>query len=170
MSDQAEGGTPERGLPARMWGAAILRAEVYEEVGRDRGANVQAGFVVLLASLVAAVPDYGLGWDAMAWAAAASLAQWLLWTGITYLIGDKLMGGDAAWGALLRTLGFARTPGLLLGLDPVVGGIGFAVQIWTLAAGVVAIRRALGFGTVRALVTALLGIVPYWVILALVLH
>ena len=58
----------------------------------------------------------------------------------------------------------------MLLLDPVVGGVGFVAQLWMLAAGVVAIRQALDFGIVRALLTALLGIVPYWIVLALVLH
>lgn len=153
-----------------MLGAAVLKAEVYEEIGRDRDATAQAGFVVLLASLAAAVPDYGLGWGAMAWAAAVSLLHWLLWAGVTCLVGGKLLGAVATWGGQLRTLGFARTSGLLLVLDPVVGGFGFVVQVWMLAAGVVAVRQVLGFGTVSALMTVLPGIVPYWIVLALVLH
>lgn len=169
-SDAAGSDVAERGLPARMFGAAMLRADVYEEVERDRDATLQAGLIVLVVSLVAAFPDSGLGWLAMGAAAVTSLLQWLLWAGVTYLIGDKLLGGTATWGELLRALGFARVPGLLLLLDPVVGGIGFVAHLWMLAAGVVAIRQALDFGTLRALLTALLGVVPYWVVLALVLH
>src|SRR5690606_40559646 len=40
--------------------------------------------------------------------------RWLLWSGLTYLIGDKLLGGTATWGELLRTLGFAHVPRALL--------------------------------------------------------
>lgn len=165
MSDVAE-----RGLLARMFGAAILRAEVYEEVEADVGATGQAAGVVVAVSLVTAVLDYELGWLAVASAGAASVLAWLLWAGTTWLIGTRLFGGTASWGELLRTLGFARTPGLLIVLAPVVGGIGFLVQAWVLAAGVIAIRQALDFGTVRAVLTALVGVLPYWFVLALVLH
>ena len=165
MSDVAE-----RGLLARMFGAAMLRAEVYEEVEADTGATGQAAGVVLAVSLVTAVLDYELGWLAVASAGVTSVLAWLLLAGIAWLIGTRVFGGTASWGELLRTLGFARTPGLLIVLAPVVGGIGFLVQAWVLVAGVVAIRQALDFGTVKAVLTALVGVLPYWLVLALVLH
>lgn len=170
MSDEAASDRAARGLSARMLGAALLRAEVYEEVEADPGATVQAAVVVVLVSLIAGMPDYALGWLAMGAAVATSLLHWLVWAGIALLIGDRLLGGTATWGELLRTLGFARAPGVLLLLDPVVGGVGLIVQLWMLAAGVVAIRQALDFGIWRALLTAVIGIIPYWLALALVLH
>lgn len=170
MTDEAASDGAARGLLARMFGAATLRADVYDEVGADPGATIQAAMVVLLVSLVAGIPDYALGWVAMVAAAVTSLLHWLLWAGIGYLIGGKLLGGTATWGALLRTLGFARAPGVLLLLDPVVGGVGLIVQLWMLAAGVVAIRQALDLGMWGSLLTAVLGIIPYWLVLALVLH
>lgn len=170
MSDEAASDGAARGLPARMLGAALLRAEVYEEVEADPGATVQAAVVVVLVSLIAGMPDYALGWLAMGAAVATSLLHWLVWAGIALLIGDRLLGGTATWGELLRTLGFARAPGVLLLLDPVVGGVGLIVQLWMLVAGVVAIRQALDFGIWRALLTAVIGIIPYWLALALVLH
>ena len=159
-----------RGLLARMYGAAILKAAVYDEVGADPRATAQAAFVVVLASAAAASLDYGLGWLTMAAAGLANLAQWLVWAGITYLVGDKLLGGTATWGQLLRTLGFARGPGILTVFVPLIGGIQIAVQVWVLAAGIVAIRQALGLGTVRALLTAVIGMVPYWIYHTLFLH
>jgi hypothetical protein len=83
-----------------------------------------------------------------------------MWSGITYLIGDKLLGGTATWGELLRTIGFAQSPGVLyaLGAVPALGAlIRFVVAIWILFAGIIAIRQALDFGTGRAIVTAVLG-------------
>ena len=162
--------TVNHGLWARMYRTAILDARMYEEVEADSSATGQAAFVVLLASVAVAANDYGLGWLAVAAAAGASLLQWMVWAGITYLIGDKLMGGTASWGELLRTLGFARGPGILMILSPWIGGIHFAVQAWMLVAGIVAIRQALDFGTWRALLTALLGMIPYWVVQILFLH
>ena len=48
------------GMGRRMWGAAMLRAETYEEVEADRSANLQAFGVVLLSSVSAGV-DYAAG-------------------------------------------------------------------------------------------------------------
>ena len=159
-----------RGLLARMYGAAILKASVYDEVGADPRATGQAAFVVVLASAAAASLDYGLGWLTMASAGLANLLQWLVWAGISYLVGDKLLGGTATWGQLLRTLGFARGPGILTVFVPLIGGIQIAVQVWILAAGIVAIRQALGFGMLRAVLTAVIGMVPYWIYHTLFLH
>src|SRR5690606_18250279 len=94
----------------------------------------------------------------------AAFVGWGLWAGITYLIGDKMLGGTATWGELLRTLGFAQAPGVLFALAgiPLIGWlIGIPVGIWLLFTGVVAIRQALDFGTGHALLTALLGLIPY---------
>ncbi len=88
---------------------------------------------------------------------------WLLWAGITYLIGDKLLGGTATWGELLRTLGDAQSPGVLLviGFVPFFGAIvALIVPFWLLVTGIVAIRQALDFSTGKAVLTAVLG----WVV------
>ena len=89
-----------------------------------------------------------------------SLIGWVLWAGITYLIGDKVLGGTATWGELLRTLGFAQAPRVLavLGLIPGLRWIVAAViSVWLLITGIVAIRQALDFSTGKAIATAILG-------------
>jgi hypothetical protein len=61
---------------------------------------------------------------------------------------------------LLRTIGFAQTPGVLhvLGIMPVLGGIiRFGVAMWVLIAGIIAIRQALDVSTGKAILTAGLG-------------
>lgn len=153
-----------------MLGAAMLRRAVYDEVAADRRATVQAVLVVLLASAAAGTQDYGLGWAAMGWVAAVSVLQWLFWVLVAYAVGCELLGGTGTPAALLRTLGFARIPGILVVLGPVVGGMHFLAHVWTLLAGVVAVREACGFGTVRAAVTALCGIAPYWIAAFLLLN
>lgn len=165
MSDEVE-----RGLPARMWGVVALKSAVFGEIAEDGRALAQAVVVVLLASLAAGTQDYGLGWGAMAWVAAVSVLQWLFWVLVSYEVGSDLLGGEATLAALLRTLGFARAPGILMVLGPVVGGIHFLAHAWTFLAGVVAIREACGFGTVRAVITAMCGIAPYWLLNFLVLN
>jgi hypothetical protein len=86
-----------------------------------------------------------------------ALIGWPVWAGVTYIIGDKILGGTATWGELLRTLGFAQTPGILA-VVPFVGVlVRIVVGIWILVAGVIAIRQALDFSTGKAIATALIG-------------
>jgi hypothetical protein len=143
-----------------MQGAARLDVATYEEVEHDQGATAQAAGVVALTAAAQAIAASSGGLASVFGAAAAALVGWLAWAGITYLIGDKLFGGTATWGELLRTLGFAQAPNVLavLALIPLVGWLVDATLfIWVLVAGIVAIRQALDFDTVRAIATALIG-------------
>lgn len=161
-----------RSFTERFIGAARLEIDVYEEVEHDADATVQAGGVVTMVAAASAIGGLAHGAEGVATAIIVSITGWLLWAGITYLIGDKLLGGTATWGELLRTLGFAQAPGILLMLV-VVPGLGLVifpfVGIWMLFTGVVAIRQALDFGTGRAIATALLGLIPYILLRALVI-
>lgn len=158
-------GPSGRSMVDRMTGAALLRNAVYEEVEADEGLTGQAAGVVAIVAVARGVGAVGDGAGFIVWGVLAALLGWLLWAGITYLIGDKLLGGTATWGELLRTLGFAQAPGVLFvaGIVPFLGGIvEFVVSLWVLAAGIVAIRQALDFGTGKAVLTAVLG----WLALA----
>ena len=149
-----------RSFVDRMAAAARLNVDLYEEVEADTSATTQAMGVVAVVAVAQAIGSAGGGAGAIALGVVAAVLGWLLWAGITYLIGDKLLGGTATWGELLRTLGFAQSPGVLyvLGILPVFGGIiRFAVAIWILVAGIIAIRQALDFSTGRAILTAVLG-------------
>lgn len=144
----------------RMKGAAALRSSTYEDVEADTTATAQAAGVVLLVAVAQAIGGTGYGAAGIVGGAVAALLGWLIWAGVTYLIGDKLLGGTATWGELLRTIGFAQTPGLLMVLAflPILGGIvAVVVSLWVLIAGIIAIRQALDFGTGKALLTAILG-------------
>lgn len=157
---------PERrSIWGRMQGAAALDAATYEEVEHDHGATSQAAAVVAITAVAQAIGASAGGLYSILGAAAAALVGWLVWAGITYLIGDKLLGGTATWGELLRTVGFAQSPNVfaILAILPFVGWLVDALLFfWVLAAGVVAIRQALDFDTGRALLTGLIG----WLIFA----
>lgn len=148
-------------LTERMMGAARLDAATYEEVEHDGSATGQAAVVVGIVAVASAIGAIGSeGAAGPIGALIGAFVGWLVWSGITYLIGDKLLGGTASWGELLRTLGFAQAPGVLfaLGIIPFLGGIvRFVVGIWILVAGVVAIRQALDFSTGKAILTVILG-------------
>jgi hypothetical protein len=158
--------SPRHSWTDRMKGAALLHSDTYEEVEADQTATSQAAGVVALVAVAQAIGGAGEGGAGIVAGAISALLGWLLWAGITYLIGAKLLGGTATWGELLRTLGFAQTPGVLyvLGFIPVLGGIiRFAVAIWVLIAGIIAIRQALDVGTGKAVLTAVLG----WLVIVL---
>ena len=149
-----------RSIVDRMRGAAMLDVATYEEVEHDDEATGQAAVVVVIVAVCSAIGAVWRGGPSIIMAPVSAILGWLLWSAITYLIGDKLLGGTATWGELLRTIGFAQAPGVLMifGIIPILGGlVRVVVAIWLLVAGVVAIRQALDFSTGKAIVTALLG-------------
>jgi hypothetical protein len=158
-------------LLQRMIRAATLDVALYEEVEADTSLTSQAATVVAIVAVC-----QGLGSAlAMLMAGASSGSQvipglvfaiigpfigWVVWSYTAYWIGTSLFDGTATPGEMLRTLGFAQTPGVLglLSLIPILGGLaGFIGGIWALAAGIVAIRRGLDFTTGEAMVTAIVG-------------
>lgn len=150
----------QQGIADRMMRAATLQVDLYEEVEADETATGQAAMVVGIVAIASAIGNANAGVGAIIGGLLAAFIGWLVWSGVTYLIGDKLLGGTATWGELLRTIGFAQSPGVLyaLGIIPLLGGvIRFAVMIWILIAGIIAIRQALDFSTGKAVATALLG-------------
>lgn len=146
-----------------MIGAARLDVNTYEEVEADQSATGQAALVVAIVAIASAIGSLGDGGSGIIAGVLTAVVGWLLWAGITYVIGDKLFGGTATWGELLRTLGFAQSPGvlLILGIIPLLGGlVHVAVAIWMLVAGIIAIRQALDFSTGKAILTAIIGWIP----------
>ena len=150
----------ERSIWDRMKGAAMLDIATYEEVEHNTDLTTQAAIVVLIAAVARGIGGFNDGENGIIVGIVAALFSWLVWAGITYLIGDKLLKGTATWGELLRTLGYAQAPAVLLvfGIVPVLGAImGAIVGIWLLVTGIVAIRQALDFDTGKAILTAFLG-------------
>jgi hypothetical protein len=156
-----------RSIIDRMRGAAMLDVATYEEVEADASATGQAAIVVAIAAVASAIGAAGHEGVNIFGTLIGALLSWVIWAGLTYLIGDKVFGGTATWGELLRTLGFAQAPRVLLvlGIIPVFGLLVWvAVAVWVLIAGIIAIRQALDFSTQKALLTALIG----WVIVMVV--
>jgi hypothetical protein len=150
-----------------MVGAAFLNVDTYEEVEHDEEATPQAALVVAIVAVAAAVGGIGTGAPGALRAAVGSLVGWLVWAGITYLVGTKVFGGTATWGELLRTLGFADAPGVLLvlGIIPFLRGpVAAVVLLWMLVAGFIGIRQALDFGNAKTFATVLVGLVCYAVL------
>jgi hypothetical protein len=156
---------PRRPLVARMIAAASLDASLYEEVEADSSATGQAALVVVMAAVAAAIGSWN---ENAIGGLIGALIGWAVWAGVTYLIGAVLFKGTATWGELLRTLGFAQSPGLLyvVGIIPVLGGLAkIVIGIWILIAGIIAIRQALDVSTGKAVAVAILG----WLVLMLLM-
>lgn len=97
---------------------------------------------------------------------------WLIMAALTYFVGTKLFGGTADMGEMLRTLGFAQSPGILaiLGIIPILGRlVVFVVAIWQLVTAVIAIRQALDFDTGKAIATAVIAWLVVWVVIAAIM-
>lgn len=136
----------------RMILAAKLDASVYEEVEADTSATGQAAGAVVIASLAAGIAVVAVaGAGGLIAATIAALIGWLVWAGLIYLIGAKLLPQSqtrTSLGELLRTIGFASSPGVIRigGIIPGVGIIFMIVgNIWMLIATVVAVRQALDY-------------------------
>jgi hypothetical protein len=156
-----------RSFPDRMKGAAFLDIDTYEDVEHDVTATSQAAGVVAIVAVCSAIGGIGHGGRGIIGGLIGAFIGWLLWSGVTYLIGDKLFDGTATWGELLRTIGFAQTPGIIFifGIVPLLGWIAFVIGgIWMLVTGIVAIRQALDFSTGKAIGTALLG----WIVVMVI--
>jgi hypothetical protein len=90
---------------------------------------------------------------------------------VVYFVGTRFLGGTATYGELLRTLGFAETPSILLILSfiPILGGLASLVAlVWRLVAGFIATRQALDLDNMRTLIAILLGLVALVVVVTIV--
>ena len=157
----------------RMIGAARLDARTYEEIEADQSALPQAMTVVALASLAAGVGALGEGTGFMAiiWGIVLAFVGWLVWALVTWLVGTKLLPEpqtNADLGQMLRVLGFAFVPNLILVLAiiPFIGWIFKIIAwLWLIAAFVVAVRQGLDYtSTGRAIGVVLIGFVCYLLI------
>jgi hypothetical protein len=163
-----------RSIVDRMRGAALFDVATYEEVEADTSATGQAAVVVALAAVAAAIGNAFRGGPGIIGGLVSALVGWIVWAGITYVVGTRVFKGTATWGELLRTLGFAQAPGVLMvaAIVPVLGQlVRFGIWIWLLGTGIVAIRQALDVDTGKAVLTAVVGwlamVVVSWILAGL---
>jgi hypothetical protein len=172
-------------LLPRMLRAAKLEPQLYEEVEADTTGTGQAMLAVVLVSLATGIGSgistvmHGngsiLGFiGGLFWGIIASLIVWVIFSLLCFWLGTSVFKGPetkSTMGELLRTLGFAYTPGLLniFSFIPFVGPIiPFATWIWTVIASVIAVRQACDFTTGRAIGTVIVAaIIPLIIIIVL---
>jgi hypothetical protein len=159
----------KRPFPDRLLAALRLDATVFEEVERDQEAIAQAAAVIFLSSLAQGLgaidaPSIPALLGGLAGIVAAGFVGWIVTSGLIWVIGVKFMGCTSDYGELLRTLGFASAPKVLLLIGVVPLGVasyalGFAVTVLSTIAAVLAVRHALDVTTGRAIVVCVIAMV-----------
>jgi hypothetical protein len=145
--------------------SAKLDVNLYEEVEADIGAMGQAIGVVILSSIAAGIGTIEIGGiSGIFIGTITAIIGWLVWAYLTYFIGTKILKEPqtrATPGELLRTIGFASSPGMIrvLGIIPGLMGIVFLIaSVWMLVAMVIAVRQALDYkSTLRAVGVCVIG-------------
>ena len=158
---------------SRMFRAAKLDVDLYEEVEADEGALPQATMVVVLASVAAGIGEvFRFGAMATVTGTISALIGWYVWAFLAYYIGTKFLPEEkteADYGQLLRTLGFASSPGVIrvLGIIPgLLGIMNFIASIWMLITMVIAVRQALDYeSTLRAVIVCVIGWIIQWLVI-----
>ncbi len=153
----------------RMFRAALLHADTYEEVEADKGANLQALAVVVLAALGMGLGSIeNSGASGILWHTGVAILGWYVWAYVTYFIGTRFLSTEetvADHGELLRTIGFSSSPGILrvAMLYPPISLAVFSVcTLWMLVAMIVAVRQALDYSsTLRAIAVCAIGFPIY---------
>jgi Yip1-like protein len=149
----------------RITGVLKLQPSTFEEIEADRSATGQAVAVVVVASVAAGIgAGLLLGPMALLRETLAALIGWVMWAGVTYLIGARIMpepGTHTDMGELLRVIGFSYAPNVfaIFAFVPVLGSVvRVVVAFWLLAATILAVRQALDYkSTARAVLVVLIG-------------
>ena len=165
----------------RMIRAARLESQLYEEVEHDVNATQQAAIVVgivAICSLIGGVLAFILGAGIAAavgqpastaglgqliiWGLIGPFITWIIFSYVAFFVGTRMFAGTATPGELLRCLGFAQSPGVLaiLAFIPCLNIIlAIVLLVWSVCAGVIAIRQALDITTQNAIITGVISFV-----------
>lgn len=151
----------------RLMGALRLSPSTYEDVENDPSATTQALLVVVLAAVATGIGAAG-GDDAgqgLIGGILNGILGWIAFSIFAYFVGASLFATkatSATIGQVLRTIGFAQAPKLLLvlGFIPLLGWIvAIVAWLWFLAAAIVALRQAFDFTLDRAVGTAVVALI-----------
>ncbi len=141
----------------RLKKAIFLDVAFYEEVEKDKKFNDQALMTVAFVSVVQGLMIAGFAPIALVQGILGSLVRFLFWAFFIAFVGTRILPEPETksnTGELIRTLGFAYAPGLLVVLKivPIISTfVDPVVTILQLAAMTIAVRQALDFNsTVRA--------------------
>jgi len=159
---------------ARLLGAARFDPALFDAVGRDRKAGLEAAEIVLLGGLARGLWAYPVeGLRGFVVGTVLAPVFWLIASTVVYAIARRIYGRRVEYGPLLRGLGFAAFPLVLLGLGILpIPGLSLFVQLLahTLAAVavVIATRQALESDTIGAVIICTVAVVTTLALLTIV--
>ena len=158
----------------RLQKAIFLDVNFYEEVEKDKKFTDQAMMTVALVAVVQGLMIGGLAPIALVQGILGSLIRFVIWAFFIAFVGTRILPEpetDSNTGELIRTLGFAYAPGLLVILKvfPFINYfIDTVVLILQIAAMTIAVRQALDFNsTVRAVGVCIVAFILMFISLTL---
>jgi len=147
----------------RIIGVLTLKVVTFEEIEADETATTQAAIVVAIVAIIGGILGGATSLIVGGSFIGSFLQQlltafigWFVWSYVTFFVGTSFFGGKSTSGQMLRVLGFAQAPGILV-IIPVCGW--FVGWIWTLVCTFIAIRQGLDLDNMKALATAVVAFI-----------
>ena len=156
-------------LLSRAIGAALLQGSLYRQLTDEPQEVFYALGIVALSGIALGVGLQGQTIiplrDAplpmiILLSAQTRMVGWFICAGIAYIVGTKLLGGNAGFRQLLRSTGMTFAPGVFAVFAgiPIVGVYFLSLSLlWLFPAIWVAIRETQGYDWIRALICAILA-------------
>ena len=138
----------------RLLGALALNPAAYEDIERDRGSALQSMIVVATVCAAGGIGAMGVGLvgvSGFVTGTVVMLGAWLVWVAAIATIGTISLAEPQTRSnpaELLRVLGFAAAPGMIVALAavrPVAILVVSIAVVWMTAAAVLAVRQALDY-------------------------
>jgi len=158
----------------QMLRAARLDRRVYTELVFDDYATGNAILVVAavyaviaLASALSGIP--GISLTGVLLVVFGGVIGWLVIGGALWLAGVKLLDGQARFQTVVRLVGFAHTPLLIMAIalplpSPASTAVAIAALVWFSAAVAEAARVLFDFDRGRSASAALLAVAVWWIL------
>ena len=159
----------------------LLDTSVFDEVRHDP-ATLPAVFVVTVSTALAGLggwlwwltqdfPDSGqVLFESVVLGSVFSVALWIVWLFVAYVILTQIFREDADWQQMLRTMGMAAAP-LSLSLAMFIPGISFGVGLASVALffglTTIAIQSTTAAGPAHVLIANLAGFAIWAIVLGL---
>jgi hypothetical protein len=164
-------------LADRMIGAMKADVKTFQEIEADPTAIGQAVTVILLAALASWIGHiWSMGIIGGIFVLIANLCGYALWALLVVLIGTKVMPEPATkadFNEGFRVIGFTAAPGIFnifSGIFLIGWIVSFAVWVWMVVIGVVAVREVLDYSnTGRAIIVCLIAAVICWIVSTVIL-
>jgi len=147
-----------------------LDFSVFKEIESDPNATAEAAIIVAVASVLSAIGSAATANKPVLTflvGVVSGILGWLVWSYVSYFIGQAMFKGKGTVENMLRVIGYANAPRFLgiLGFIPCLGALaGLIGAILALVAGIMAIREGLDLETGQAIIVTLVGWVALFIL------